>query len=394
MIGIRSSALPPPLWRTGPAYVFLALSDIHVKADAGFENRLHRLRRSFFEAWPALEAELGDERVGALLLLGDLTQASGRAEFETLDRCLIQHLLTSFDLKKEHLYAVPGNHDHLRNIICPSTAPASRTGFFAKCLTKLIGGVPGAWPKGAAPAHHPQTVRLLEHRSELYSDKLRWENAVGSRFFIFHEWARGSGGWNPSRSGGPWSGLAPRRNAHPDPAPFALRLVGLNTAIASNGFGEDDGAGLWLCDSQVDDALLPDRPAARDKDASEIVVALMHHAPEDLDDQDIDARRLLFSKVHVVLHGHHHKETHRAGTADRPPIVSLGALGHPRYGRKTPDVCAILRVQRERIQVFRLKQRLAELGQHTRFEWRKGIDGRLLPDEDLRFSDADLKGVR
>jgi predicted phosphodiesterase len=342
-----------PPWRTSKGSLFLVVSDIHATADKAFEFRADKIIQDVTTLWRRLEPLFGDdERVG-LLVLGDVTRSSGREQFDLAEKALLTPLSKLFRLNVR--YAVAGNHDHVRDIHMVKPT------------------VPGG-PVSPTPLH-PSSLASYIERLNLLSHPDRWELSVGTRFFLFHEWDLRFN-FRRRRRRPRWTAAAWAEER--STVSGRILLVGLNSAISSNGQGDDDTR-LWIGAAQIPKKLLKRGGSARR-------IVLLHHSPHDLDEFDGDAKNAIMTSADLVVHGHHHV----MGSEEAPGVASIvlaPSLGNPEAGGSSElnkrDGLALLRCEPTKTQVFYLTHRPPSSGEAMKFEGKVGAGGVLTPDEEI-----------
>jgi len=164
---------------------------------------------------------------------------------------------------------------------------------------------------------------------------------------------------------------------------FSLRLVGLNSAVASDGSGEESG--LWVHHAQLA-KVLADAPSD-----GAVTLTLLHHAPDrDLDARDGETLALLYAQSRLVLHGHYHEFGGVPAAPGRPPMLRMPALGHPQpkegIDPNLRDGCAVIRVLRDRVQAFFLSHRQPENFGTMAAVYDHAPDGTPMPTCELSYS--------
>jgi hypothetical protein len=349
----RQPRRPKPSWRSGPGYVFWVLSDIHAdSADNSFSGRCEKLLRDILHAWEEIRPLFEGDLHAGILLVGDLTKRSARAEYRLFQNNILERLQRHLGLESTSIFSTPGNHDHLRGVI------------------------------DHADPKHPKNIKAGNKRGYLAGNDGQWEEQVGSRFFLYDWWAREHArGASAERTAGPWTTSVPIPPDGVDPG-FKIKLAALNSAIASNGRGggaNGDDAGLWIHDEQVNLAL------PEPKRRNTVALTLMHHPPYFLDDREHDARQTLFERSDIILHGHIHQRDWNPANSARPVILGAPSFGHPDAGTigdlNHRDGCAILRVERKRAQMFFLSHREAQGHLASKIDY-KTENGLAVPDCD------------
>lgn len=343
-----------PSWRRSSAFLFLAISDVHVdERDETLEHRAGRVTRDVVNAWRDFQSYSSGDVIGGILVVGDLTKKSGRSEFSLFQERVLRPLMVATSIGRERVFAVPGNHDHLRSVI------------------------------DRDDKRHPKNVRVEsgeDGRLAMCARGALWEERIGSRFYLYHEWAtQNSAKVCIDRTAGPWRVEV---SSPPEQVGFGLDVVGLNSAIASNGHGSENGDDddLWIHDSQARQVIAPQLSP------NQVQLVLMHHPPDLLDSRDGEAKALLLGRPGVVVHGHVHRRGSIPGSERRPVVVVAPSLGNPDArddgSPNHKDGCAILRIEKERVQVFYYSHAPPRGSRPMLMKCRRSPDGIPVPDVD------------
>lgn len=289
----------------------LHISDLHVRGDEATDAGWRR-RRVLGQEWQRNLQEIASRGpIDLVCFTGDLAQSGKAAEYAALTT-FVDDVLAQTGVPRDRLFVVPGNHDVDRGVAKAAWKKLRGFGEDEEAAVSrwMATGIPPSRVRGA---HHDEIlqrqaayrtwVRDALRRPDLLPDASRGHPRLGYRSTFRLP------GW-----------------------PFDVHVVGLDSAwLAGN---ESDARKLRLTTDQVGylaDGLTGFR------------LALVHHPLDDLADGD-ECRKLLASRVDLLLRGHLHRTRLSLWSEPNRQLreVATGCLyQHDQY----PNACTMIEVE-------------------------------------------------
>lgn len=253
----------------------LHLSDLHARGPR--EDEQWRRQRTLGSAWDDNLRQIADAgAIDLICLTGDIAN-QGRTDEYVEATAFVERLLEHLDLPRDRFFCVPGNHDVDRTIAGAEWG-AMRAGLTAVDALALSRALAAG---GAAGPGMPEVDQILA-RTGAYRD---WLSVIRREELV------------PSQS--PHGRLGYRRTIHVRDLPFAVHVIGLDSAWSS---GDAADAGRLVLSQDQVMRLATDTEG---KPLDGLRLALVHHPLHDLRDAT-ECRRLLAEHVDLLLRGHLH----------------------------------------------------------------------------------------
>lgn len=253
---------------------WLHLSDLHLKGGGSYDRDV--VLRALVTSVRRLRAEA--LRPHLIFATGDIAFSGKPAEYKVATR-FFDDLLAATELERRHLFVIPGNHDVDR-----SRAPG-----LARSLTSREDSDAYFAPRAARP-----------HLTNRQAAFRAWYN----------DFFRGVRTSSPSSCGPPELVEA---------AGTRVGVLPINSALFAQ--GNDDHAKLWIGRRALNQALT--HLTSLDAD---LRIALMHHPPDWLADQErSNIRASLAGSVDVILRGHLHETDVEQVVSDHRSTVYIAA---------------------------------------------------------------------
>ena len=262
----------------------LHLSDLHIGSTQGefrqISSRLNKIKDDWLKT-------VSIEKPDLCVITGDLTKSGSKKEYENLTKCIdfLKSWLGLNSLGHPPLFVVPGNHDQVRSALQWSPSYGELDDNFKELREVAQAGKPSVYLR----KEHPHFTRAKDNpvtASNIWADvDDAWTKGVLPRFANYHEWIQEElphlssindmkgGCWHyrtsvelmPPNVIGSNSAIALKKS-------IPLDIIGLNSAVASTGWPQDqDHHIFWLSSEQVGMVMDKCNPSGIP------ILALMHH---------------------------------------------------------------------------------------------------------------------